>query len=233
MAKGLFFVAVFVVLSGVSARIVNKFKCPEVRAVPHFDLEQMLGSWFVVEYYASAEEALSYSCMKSVFAQDDHVQAADGSVEWTPGVTMNFTYRFADDPVGENLFGNITWRVDLNQPAHWTHAESTYDGVYNTYVLDTEYKTWALLLHCAEQREGARYLSAFVLSRKTTLPKNVMAYLRDKLPRYDIDMKYVFPIPHDNCKDKPARADYSPVLVEVDSKVPQKPGVSYNVDGGQ
>lgn len=41
MAKGLFFVAVFVVLSGVSARIVNKFKCPEVRAVPHFDLEQV------------------------------------------------------------------------------------------------------------------------------------------------------------------------------------------------
>lgn len=48
--------------------------------------------------------------------------------------------------------------------------------------------------------------------------------------RYDIDMKYVFPIPHDNCKDKPARADYFPILVQVDSKVPQKPGVSYNID---
>lgn len=57
------------------------------------------------------------------------------------------------------------------------------DGIYNTYILDTEYKTWALLLHCAEQNVGARYLSAFVLSRKSILPKNVMAYLRDKLPR--------------------------------------------------
>lgn len=36
----------------------------------------MLGDWFVVEYYASAEEALSYSCMKAVFTEDDHVPTA-------------------------------------------------------------------------------------------------------------------------------------------------------------
>ncbi|XP_041989053.1 uncharacterized protein LOC121740429 [Aricia agestis] len=212
----------------VNSKVINKRKCPEVRAVPHFDLTQMLGDWYVVEYYASEEEALSYSCMKSVFTQDDHVQYENGTVELTPGVTMNFTYRFADDPIGENLLGNITWKVDLNAPAHWTHAEMTYDGIYNTYVLDTEYKTWSLLLHCAEQREGARYLSAFVLSRNTTLPKNVMAYLRDKLPRYDVDVNYVFPIKHDDCSDKTARADDTPILIEVNSTIPRKPGVSYN-----
>lgn len=36
----------------------------------------MLGDWYVVEYYASAEEALSYSCMKAVFTEDDHVPTA-------------------------------------------------------------------------------------------------------------------------------------------------------------
>ncbi|CAG4974867.1 unnamed protein product [Parnassius apollo] len=168
--------------------------------------------------------------MRAVFTEDDHVQTADGTVEWTPGVTMNFTYRFADDPLGENLLGNITWRVDMNEPAHWTHSELTYDGIYNTYVLDTEYKTWALLLHCAEQREGARYLSAFVLSRKTVLPKNVMAYLRDKLPRYDVDIKYVFPISHNNCTSTPAKFNYSPILVEVGSKTIKRPKIEYNVN---
>ncbi|KAJ0177909.1 hypothetical protein K1T71_006782 [Dendrolimus kikuchii] len=216
----------------VSGKYVDKRKCPEVRAVPHFDLSQMLGDWYVVEYYASAEEALEYSCMRAVFTEDDHVPAADGTVEWTPGVTMNFTYRFADDPLGEILLGNITWRVDLNEPAHWTHAESTYDGIYNTYVLDTEYKTWALLLHCAEQTEGARYLSAFVLSRTTSLPKNVMAYLRDKLPRYDVDIKYVFPIPHKNCTGKPSKGEYGPIIVEAGSKMIRRPKVSYKVDFG-
>ncbi|XP_049871101.1 uncharacterized protein LOC126370296 [Pectinophora gossypiella] len=234
MAKVVMFgVLVFLATNAVFGKIINKRKCPEVRAAPHFDLPQMLGDWYVVEYYASAEEALEYSCMRAVFTQDDHIPAADGSVEWTPGVTMNFTYRFADDPLGENLLGNITWRVDLNEPAHWTHAESTYDGIYNTYVLDTEYKTWALLLHCAEQREGARYLSAFVLSRKTTLPKNVMAYLRDKLPRYDVDIQYVFPIPHENCSSRSAKPDDSPALVAFDSNVAKRPGISYNIGFGR
>lgn len=50
---------------------------------------------------------------------------SDGTIEWTPAVTMNFTYRFADDPLDENLLGNITWKVDMNEPAHWTHSELT------------------------------------------------------------------------------------------------------------
>nr|XP_037867585.1 uncharacterized protein LOC101739113 isoform X1 [Bombyx mori] len=157
--------------------------------------------------------------------------ARDGTIEWTPGVTMNFTYRFADDPIGETLFGNITWKIDLNQPAHWTHAESTYDGIYNTYVIDTEYKTWALLLHCAEQTEGARYLTAFVLSRTTKLQKNVMAYLRDKLPRFEVDINYVFAIPHDDCAVKPPNPNFGPLMLDAQSKKLIRPSVSYKVFG--
>lgn len=36
----------------------------------------MLGDWYVVEYYASAEEALEYSCMRAVFSEEDHVEKA-------------------------------------------------------------------------------------------------------------------------------------------------------------
>ncbi|KAF9416591.1 hypothetical protein HW555_006100 [Spodoptera exigua] len=59
-----------------------------------------------------------------------------------------------------------------------------------------------------------------------------MAYLRDKLPRYDVDVNYVFPIPHKDCSTKPPMFDYSPILVEVGSKVPKRPGVSYKVAFG-
>ncbi|CAH2040695.1 unnamed protein product, partial [Iphiclides podalirius] len=41
-----------------------------------------------------------------------------------------------------------------------------------------------------------------------------MAYLRDKLPRYDVDINYVFPIPHTGCSSTPARFNYSPILVD-------------------
>lgn len=41
-------------------------------------------------------------------------------------VTMNFTYSFTDDPLNEQLVGNITWTVpNPEEPAHWTHSEDT------------------------------------------------------------------------------------------------------------
>lgn len=41
-------------------------------------------------------------------------------------VTMNFTYSFTDDPINEQLLGNITWTIpDSSQPAHWVHSEDT------------------------------------------------------------------------------------------------------------
>jgi hypothetical protein len=49
------------------------------------------------------------------------------------------------------------------------------------------------------------------------------------LYRYDVDIKYVFPISHSDCAPKPARADFSPILVEVGSKIPRKPGITYKV----
>jgi len=75
----------------------------------------------------------------------------------------------------------------------------TDEGVYNTYVLDSDYKSWALLLHCAEKSKSPRYLSSLVMSRQPILAPNVVTYLREKLPRYDIDLAYMFPMSQTNC----------------------------------
>lgn len=49
MAKTpLLLVILCVVFCGVLGRVVNKRKCPEVRAVPHFDLSQVSDQFFVV-----------------------------------------------------------------------------------------------------------------------------------------------------------------------------------------
>lgn len=71
--------------------------------------------------------------------------------------------------------------------------------MYNTYVLDSDYKSWALLLHCAEKSKSPRYLSSLVMSRQPILAPNVVTYLREKLPRYDIDLAYMFPMSQTNC----------------------------------
>lgn len=76
------------------------------------------------------------------------------------------------------------------------------EGVYNTYVLDinvNDDKSWLLLLHCAEKSSSSRYLSTFIMSHQSTLPINVMSYLRDKLPFYDIDLQYLFKMEQNDC----------------------------------
>ncbi|KAF5291965.1 hypothetical protein FQR65_LT11365 [Abscondita terminalis] len=168
----------------------DKTKCPVVKAIRNFDLEEMLGTWYVVQYYASSEEALPYRCMRAKFTMS----------AVNMDITMNFTYSFTDDPLNEELGGNITWIIpDPSQPAHWKHAEVTYEGIYNTYVLDSDYASWSLLLHCAEKSKSPRYLSSFIMSRQPVLGVNVISYLREKLPRYDIDLAYMFDMNQQQC----------------------------------
>ncbi|KAL1509857.1 hypothetical protein ABEB36_004532 [Hypothenemus hampei] len=167
----------------------DKTKCPKVKAIRNFDLERLLNKWYVIEYYASSEEALPYRCMR-----------ADFTMSSLEVITMNFTYSFTDDPLNEQLLGNITWIIpNRAEPAHWIHSEDTYEGIYNTYVLDSDYGSWALLLHCAEKSKVPRYLSSFIMSREPTLGVNVISYLRDKLPRYDIDLSFMFDMPQNDC----------------------------------
>ncbi|XP_058791158.1 apolipoprotein D [Phymastichus coffea] len=173
------------------AGVEDRTRCPRVKAIRNLDIGQLLGAWYVVQYYASSEEALSYQCMRAELSvQPDNAE-----------VTMNFTYSFVDDPMNEQLFGNITWKIpEAEAPAHWLHAEVPYEGIYNTYVLDSDYKSWALLMHCAEKAKSPRYLSSLIMSRQPSLPNNVVNYLREKLPRYGIDLEYMFPMHQTDCQ---------------------------------
>ncbi|KAG7211674.1 hypothetical protein KM043_010925 [Ampulex compressa] len=177
-------------VGGAWKRQEDKTKCPKVKGIRNFDISEFLGSWYIVQYYASSEEALAYRCMRA------ELSVSHESAE----VTMNFTYSFTDDPINEQLVGNITWKIPSSElPAHWVHAEYPYEGVYNTYVLDSDYKSWALLMHCAEKSKSPRYLSSFIMSREASLGANVISYLREKLPRYDIDLEYMFPMDQKQC----------------------------------
>ncbi|XP_020278659.1 apolipoprotein D [Pseudomyrmex gracilis] len=176
---------------GTWKRREDKTKCPKVKGIRNFDISEFLGLWYIVQYYASSEEALAYRCMRA------ELSVSPENAE----VTMNFTYSFTDDPINELLVGNITWKIPSpdSSPAHWVHAEFPYEGVYNTYVLDSDYKSWALLMHCAEKSKSPRYLSSFIMSREESLGPNVISYLREKLPKYDIDLEYMFPMDQKQC----------------------------------
>lgn len=56
-------------------------------------------------------------------------------------------------------------------------------------------------MHCAEKKKHSRYLSALMMSRTTTLGFNVKVFLREKLPKYNIDLDFMFEVRHDDCKN--------------------------------
>jgi hypothetical protein len=60
-----------------------------------------------------------------------------------------------------------------------------------------------MLMHCAEKQKHSRYLSALLLSRKPNLGFNVKAFLREKLPQYEIDLEYMFEVRQEpeDCKE--------------------------------
>lgn len=91
------------------------------------------------------------------------------------------------------------------------------EGVYNTYVIDYLNDEWALLMHCAEKKKNSRYLSALMLSRKSSLGTNVKSFLREKLPQYQIDLDYMFEVRQDNedCKEGIGKGGFIFKLVEV------------------
>ncbi|XP_077285318.1 lipocalin/cytosolic fatty acid-binding protein Karl [Arctopsyche grandis] len=188
----------------------DKTKCPMVKAMRNFELKELLGQWYVIQYYASSEEDLSYKCMRAEFTEDDSISSA---FKHMIQITMNFTYIFINDPLNEILLGNITWQVpDHATPAHWVHAEDTYEGIYNTYVLDTDYTSWTLLMHCAEKEKEPRYLSAFIMSRNATIGNNVVSYLRDKLPKYDIDLNFMFEMSQNECEQTQLDKNLPPLV---------------------
>lgn len=55
----------------------NEIVCLQVKAIRDFDINGMMGSWYIVQYYASSEEAAEYACMKCNFSMNpENVQVS-------------------------------------------------------------------------------------------------------------------------------------------------------------
>lgn len=89
----------------------------KVKAIRNFEISDMMGFWYVVQYYSSSEDTQEYSCMRSNFSM---------SSESSYHVTMNFTYIFEEDPYKSLQNGNLTWNIpNFTVPAAWRHIEDS------------------------------------------------------------------------------------------------------------
>lgn len=54
-----------------TVKITKIFSIFQVKAIRNFELAGFLGFWYVVQYYASSEEAPVYGCMRSMFCMEE------------------------------------------------------------------------------------------------------------------------------------------------------------------
>lgn len=62
---------VFITFFSFCSIFVLLFVDAQVKAMRNFDINEMMGFWYVVQYYASSEEACEYSCMRCNFTMSD------------------------------------------------------------------------------------------------------------------------------------------------------------------
>lgn len=67
----------------------SAFSFSQVKAIRNFEINGMMGFWYIIEYYASSEEAAEYACMKCNFSMNtENVQvsweAGERRASWTP-----------------------------------------------------------------------------------------------------------------------------------------------------
>lgn len=81
----------------------------------NLQINDIMGHWYVIQYYSSSEDTPEYKCMQGNFEILD-----------TKEITMNFTYFYLNDPNNERMFGNLTWTIlNYDIVSHWVHKEET------------------------------------------------------------------------------------------------------------
>lgn len=95
-----------------------------MRALRNFDLEPMMGNWYVVQYYASTEELPEYACMRSHFTFTSDDQHVSGYVDYQ----VLKVYR----PL---TFGIKLYCIEaLNDNAKSSLSPRVYSLLYPTYL---------------------------------------------------------------------------------------------------
>lgn len=110
--------------------------CFQVKAIRAFDINGMTGSWYIVQYYASSEEAVEYACMKCNFSMDvESVQVSFSAADKVKSTVKCKPTQFsacADNNGLQLCVQRRSWSRRIARQYHMDHS-----GFRNPSALDT------------------------------------------------------------------------------------------------
>ncbi|XP_049877849.1 lopap-like [Pectinophora gossypiella] len=160
------FLLVFIGFETCSSQVLQFGVCPKVETMRFFDLERFLGKWFEIERFPTWYEENGHCAYKTIQACGRRIEIQHGFVR--EGIQyilhVNSTYIPGDEAV-------------------FNIQESNIDPVgIPLSVIITDYNNYAVVYGCKSSKIfDMKYISAWILSRDTTLHPEILETARQTL----------------------------------------------------
>ncbi|CAC5380831.1 APOD [Mytilus coruscus] len=163
-------------LIGISiGQVTQPGRCPNIPTIQNFNLYQFLGPWFGVEQFPEFKQ-IDLVCPVTVF-----------------NLNINYTIRIEQrdyntlDEQYQQMYGTATV-LNPRDPGKWQVRDSQQQYPYPYWVVDTDYRRFAVTWTCIDLFNGSHLQYLFVLSRsRQGLPQYIRFLINRYLQAFGVD----------------------------------------------
>ncbi|XP_072934608.1 apolipoprotein D-like [Epargyreus clarus] len=177
---------------GVLSHTYHLGACPVVEPMPGFDMNQLLGVWYVVQKTSTASHCITYNFTRT--EEPGKYELEQVSQHFILGLTpLEHDYRYKGVLTVPD--SSVPARMRVNFPL-------SVGGSASYTILATDYTTYALVFTC-QKLAFAHRQSATILSRNKELDKMYLDKMRSKLSAYGVDPYDLSIISQSDCPKHP------------------------------
>ncbi|XP_049878979.1 apolipoprotein D-like [Pectinophora gossypiella] len=186
------FLGVLLVCGGAYTHTYHLGACPVVEPMPGFEMNKMLGVWYVIQKTSTASHCITYNFTKTL--EPGQYQLEQVSQHFILGLTpLKHDYRYT----------GILTVPDSAVPARMkVRFPLSVAGSASYTILATDYTTYAAVFTC-QKLAFAHRRSATILSRNKELDKIFLDKVRTKLSSFGVDPYDLSIISQSNCPQHP------------------------------
>ncbi|KAJ0172977.1 hypothetical protein K1T71_011153 [Dendrolimus kikuchii] len=176
MGKAMFFVVMLAMCGSVISHTYHLGGCPDVEPMPGFEMNRMLGVWYVIQKTSTASHCITYKFSKT--EEPGKYELEQDSQHFILGLTpLKHDYRYT----------GVLTVPDSAVPARMrVRFPLSVAGSASYTIMATDYTTYAAIFTC-QKLSFAHRRSATILSRSKELDKMFVDKMRSKLASFGVD----------------------------------------------
>lgn len=165
------------------AQIPHVGKCPVVETQSTLNVTQYLGKWYEIQKFPAIFE--KGSCVRAEYSLK-----SNGRVK--------VDNRYIENGYETHAIGEA-WVPDPNHPAVLNVQFNPAIPPAQYKVIETDYESYSLVFSCEDVGGFIDFQFAWILSKKLTLPEELVNRLKQKLQSYQVDVSAFIVSDQNNC----------------------------------